>query len=92
MTIFSKSCLAFTTLAAYSALTTQSFFRKSSVQPRVWSSLFHGSPTFASAMGLPDNVKSISFLDASSAKNIDIKLMKMPGFTLDQLMELAGIK
>lgn len=33
---------------------------------------------------------SISFLDAATAKLIDDKLMQTPGFSLDQLMEMAG--
>ena len=36
--------------------------------------------------GLP-----ISFVDSSLAKHIDDRLMKVPGFSIDQLMELAGL-
>jgi hypothetical protein len=88
MTIFSKCCVTLTTIAAFSALSSQNFFRQSTGRSRILSSFFHTS-TFASAMALP-NTKQLSFLDASSAKDIDVKLMKSPGFSLDQLMELAG--
>lgn len=33
---------------------------------------------------------SVSFLDAQTAQAIDVKLMNTPGFSIDQLMELAG--
>jgi hydroxyethylthiazole kinase-like uncharacterized protein yjeF len=34
---------------------------------------------------------SISYLDAKKSKEIDEKLMTSPGFSIDQLMELAGL-
>jgi NAD(P)H-hydrate epimerase len=34
--------------------------------------------------------KPVSFLNAENAKLIDLKLMAEPGFSIDQLMELAG--
>jgi hydroxyethylthiazole kinase-like uncharacterized protein yjeF len=33
----------------------------------------------------------ISYLDAKTSKEIDVKLMSSPGFSIDQLMELAGL-
>ncbi len=33
----------------------------------------------------------MSFLDAKSAANLDRDLMKVPGFSVYQLMELAGL-
>ena len=33
----------------------------------------------------------MSFINASVAQNIDNELMRKPGFSIDQLMELAGL-
>ena len=40
---------------------------------------------------VPITRASISFVHASLAKEIDEKLMNTPGFSIDQLMELAGL-
>jgi hydroxyethylthiazole kinase-like uncharacterized protein yjeF len=37
------------------------------------------------------SLSSVSFLDATTARRIDEELMKQPGFSIDQLMELAGL-
>lgn len=37
-----------------------------------------------------NDINNITYISSSVAQNIDIDLMKEPGFTLDQLMELAG--
>ena len=34
---------------------------------------------------------ALGFLDAASAASLDEELMSRPGFTLEQLMELAGL-
>ena len=47
--------------------------------------------SFATLAFAEPPAKAISYLDATSARDIDIKLMKSPGFSLDQLMELAGL-
>lgn len=89
MTMFSKCCITITTIAAFSTLSSHNIFRQSNGKSsRLLSSFVH-SATLASAMAMP-NMKTLSYLDASSAKDIDAKLMKSPGFSLDQLMELAG--
>jgi NAD(P)H-hydrate epimerase len=36
-------------------------------------------------------MSSMSYVDAKTAQNIDNKLMSTPGFSIDQLMELAGL-
>ena len=36
-------------------------------------------------------VSNLSFISSSVAKRIDEKLMSSPGFSIDQLMELAGL-
>ncbi|CAE7835142.1 unnamed protein product, partial [Symbiodinium microadriaticum] len=89
MTIFSRTCLALTTLAAYSSLTSQNIYRKGSNRPILFRSFSHASCFGVSAA--ESAPKTVSFLDATSAKSIDVKLMNSPGFTLDQLMELAGL-
>lgn len=40
---------------------------------------------------VPVRGSPISFVDSSLAKHIDDRLMKVPGFSIDQLMELAGL-
>ena len=40
---------------------------------------------------VPIRGSQISFVDSSLAKHIDDRLMKVPGFSIDQLMELAGL-
>jgi NAD(P)H-hydrate epimerase len=39
----------------------------------------------------PLSQPSISFLTSAQSKHVDERLMQSPGFTLDQLMELAGL-
>ena len=38
------------------------------------------------------NFEMVSYIDATLAKTVDEKLMLSPGFTIDQLMELAGYR
>ena len=46
----------------------------------------------ASASGLSDSIPlPKKFINASVAQAIDVKLMEKPGWTIDQLMELAGL-
>ena len=40
---------------------------------------------------VPVHGSQISFVDSTLAKHIDERLMKVPGFSIDQLMELAGL-
>ena len=35
--------------------------------------------------------QTVSYLDQESAINVDVDLMSTPGFSIDQLMELAGL-
>lgn len=51
--------------------------------------MIHSSPSFAFAE--INSPSSISYLDSKTSKEIDNKLMSSPGFSVDQLMELAGL-
>jgi hypothetical protein len=50
------------------------------------------SSFFGSSYKIIDPIfdNSLTYVDSSLAKEIDIKLMSSPGFSIDQLMELAG--
>jgi NAD(P)H-hydrate epimerase len=45
----------------------------------------------ASSFSQPDSLLSTGYLDAESAYALDQELMSTPGFSLEQLMELAGL-
>jgi hypothetical protein len=84
-------CYAFTAFAAISTISQLSLLkRKILTTPRypLVSSLLVQSVATCSANKLSPE---ISFLDSKTAKDIDVSLMSNPGFSIDQLMELAGI-
>lgn len=46
--------------------------------------------SISSSLSPISKMSTYSYINADKAKDIDIKLMEQPGFTIDQLMELAG--
>ena len=53
-------------------------------------SFLHNSIMRTSCSALPDKM-NYDFIDSQVAKDIDLELMTKPGFSIDQLMELAGL-
>ena len=45
----------------------------------------------SAGMSEASSSQSISFLDQENSIQLDVDLMQQPGFSLDQLMELAGL-
>jgi NAD(P)H-hydrate epimerase len=87
----SRSYLAITAIATFSALSSQIYFRKN--QSRIRLASIVGASLLGRAISHSQGVTPprFKYLDALTAKDIDIKLMSTPGFSLDQLMELAGL-
>mmetsp|Transcript_22486 Transcript_22486/g.32832 ORF Transcript_22486/g.32832 Transcript_22486/m.32832 type:complete len:450 (-) Transcript_22486:241-1590(-) len=82
--------LTITALAAVTAISSQGFTKKTNSKLRLgaFMSIFIPRMSFM-ASASPDS--TLSYLDASQAKDIDVQLMSSPGFSIDQLMELAGL-
>ena len=80
----------FTTTVSF---TTKSFCASSSSSiPSLSSSLSSlSSPSLSSTSIFQNSVTNVSYISASEAKSIDDTLMSTPGFSIDQLMELAGL-
>eukprot|EP00977_Amphora_coffeiformis_P021389 scaffold9272_cov195-Amphora_coffeaeformis.AAC.6 len=97
----SRSSATTTSLAVAAAVSRRHFVHVASVASLFLTATtpgFASSPTrmMASSSSSPpkdsnDDAIDLGFLDAASAASLDEELMQTPGFTLEQLMELAGL-
>lgn len=82
--------LLVTSFAINSSFVSKSF---SLISPNAFaaSSRLHFVSAGMSKSSKTDNEIDVGYLNAEDAYNLDVELMSAPGFTLEQLMELAGL-